>query len=472
MKRRNFGVGRLASASPTTIKTVALIALAGLGSAASLEAQSAEAPHLAAARHPADGTASTLDSLVARALAVNPSVRAAAKRLDVARARVVPAGVLPDPMLSVGIMNVPIADPGSGDPMTMSTVGVGQRLPYPGKLPLARRAAELEVRAAEARAEETRRRVEEEVRSAYYALAFLDRSLEVIERSQGLMVDLIALTESRYGVGTGGQQDILQARVEAARLAEEAVTLSEARRSRLARLNALLDRPADAPLEAARVPERIARAAIPEDLSRVRFTSDRLGARVGDSPLPPAAVLRERAVRASPELRAHAAAIVAQAARVELARKDHLPDFDVSVQYGHRVDRADMASLMVAIPLPVRRGARQDQRVAEAEAELAALEADHHDMMNQLEADVTAAHAALERERARLALFARSILPQGRAALESTMAGYPVGRADFLTLIDNQTALYDYEITYFSALTDFASSLARLERLVGGEVLP
>ncbi|HUP19891.1 MAG TPA: TolC family protein, partial [Gemmatimonadota bacterium] len=350
--------------------------------------------------------------------------------------------------------------------------GLGQRLPYPGKLALARRTAELELRAAEARVALTQREVEADVRRAYYAVAFLDRSLEVLERNQALLVDFIAATESRYGVGTGGQQDILKARVEAARLAERAVVLVEARRAGLARLNALLDRPGETPVDEARVPRRIARAAVPDDPSRIRFTSDALGARAADSPLPPLEVLQERAIRASPEVRAHEARIAAQVARVELARKAHLPDFDVSVQYGQRFDRTDMASVMVSVPLPVNRGGRQDQEVAEAQSELAAMQANHHAMVNRIRADIAEGYADLERARAQLALFARSIIPQGRAALESATAAFQVGRADFLTLLENQTTLYDYEIAYYRALTDFASSLAELERTVGGEVLP
>jgi len=414
----------------------------------------------------------TLDSLVLHALEVNPSVRAAQRRLEAARARVGPAGALPDPTLSLGVVNLPVSDPGFDDLMTMKTVGVGQRLPYPGKLSLARGATELEARAALARAEEMSLAVEERVRSAYYDLAFLDRSLEVVARNQRLLVDFIRVTEGRYSVGTGGQEDILKARVEATRLAEEAVALSEDRRSRLARLNALLDRPSDTPVGRAAVPERIERLASGPAASPVRFTSERLGARRTDSPLPPLHLLQERAVSESPTSRAHRSAIAAQEVRVGLARKAHLPDFDVSVRYGQRSDRTDMGTFMVTVPLPVRRGERQGQRVTEAEAELAAMRAEHDAMVNDLRAQVAEAHAEVEKERARLALFTRSIIPQGRAALESSVAAYQVDRADFLTLLENQTTLYDYELARVRALRDFAVNLAKLERVVGGEILP
>lgn len=419
-----------------------------------------------------DGAAAAdLDSLVAHALAVNPSIRAARERVEAARARIGPAGTLPDPMVGFGIMNLPVSAPGFADFMTMKTVAVGQMVPFPGKLPLARRAAEHELAAADARLREVQLGIAFEVRQAYYDLAFLDRALDVLRQTRDVLVNLIEVTESKYGAGTGGQQDVLKARVEAARLAEEAVALSEQRRAALARVNALLDRASETPIDQARVPERIARAAVAASVGEIRFTTGELGARAADSPLPALLDLQERAVRSSPTLRAHESEIAAQAARLELAGKAHLPDFDLSLQYGQRADRTDMASFMVSVPVPLRRGRRQDQERAEARAELAALEAGHHAMVNRLRADVAARYAEIESDRAQLALFVKSIIPLGRAALESVTAAYQVGRADFPALLENQATLYSYETAYFRALTDFAGSLAELERIVAQEVL-
>ncbi|MGH7506953.1 MAG: TolC family protein, partial [Longimicrobiales bacterium] len=234
----------------------------------------------------------------------------------------------------------------------------------------------------------------------------------------------------------------------------------------------LLDRPVGTPVAGPAVPDRIARAAVSDSPGGVRFVSSTLGARVADSPLPPLEVLQEQAIRSNPDLREHEAKIAAKTARAELARKGHMPDFDLSIQYGQRADRSDMLSVMVSAPLPLHRGSRQEQQVAEATAELAALEAEHHAMINELRAAVAESYADLERERAQLALFVSAIIPQGRAALASATSSFQVGRVDFVTLLENQTTLYDYETAYFRALTDFAKSVAELERIVAAEVLP
>ncbi|MFL5540489.1 MAG: TolC family protein [Longimicrobiaceae bacterium] len=420
---------------------------------------------------PAAANAEPLDSLVARALAVNPSVRAAEARAGAAAERVRPAGTRPDPMLMAGIVNLPVSDPGFRDEMTMKMVGVTQTIPYPGKLPLRRQAARDEVTAAAAMSDAARLQVVQEVRAAYYQLAFLDRAMEVLENNRTVLQGFVAATESRYGVGTGGQQDVLKARVELAGVANEAAALTEERRAALARLNVLLDRPVDAPLPAAAVPERIVRAAVAADPAQIRFATTALGSRVEGSPLLPIAELQERAVRSNPELRAQDAMIAAQAARADLAAREHLPDFDVSLQYGQRSVGPDMLTATVSVPLPINRRNRQGAEAAASRADLAALQADRAAKANEVRGEVARLVSELERDRTQLALYVRSIIPQGRASLQSATAGFQVGRVDFVTLLENRSTLYEYETAYHRALTGFATNLAMLERVVGGEVL-
>jgi cobalt-zinc-cadmium efflux system outer membrane protein len=413
------------------------------------------------------------DSLVARALAAHPRLRAAQARLDADRARVAPAGTRPDPMLMAGIQNVPVSAPSLGDDeMTMKMVGVSQTFPYPGKLPLARAAAEREADAAAAELEAARLEALREVLDAWYELAFVDRAREIVERNRATLAGLVAATEVRYGAGTGSQQEVLRARLEAARLGEEAAELRERRGAVLARLNAALDRPGGTPADGARIPERIARAAVADSARAIRFASPALGARAADSPLPSLEQLQQAAVAGSPTLRAHEAMIAAQAARLDLARREHLPDFDVSLQYGQRDGRRDMVSATVSVPLPVQRGRRQGARVTEAEAELAALHAEHAAEANALRAEVARLYGELERARTQLALYVRAILPQGQAALASATAAYQGGRAGLLDVLDAQSTLFTYGIQYHRALSDFAQRLAELERTVGREVLP
>jgi len=412
---------------------------------------------------------------------VSPSVLAARARVAAAQARVAPAAAWPDPMLMAGIQNLPLGKMNSqgmatstlpGDDMTMKMIGVLQTIPYPGKSGIRRQIAEREVEAAIMAVRASSLDVARDVKKSFYELAYLDRAIEIVDQNQPVMADVIRVAEAHYASGSGGQQDILKARVEAARLGEAASTLLEQRRSTLAELNALLDRESTTPVGNAQIPERITRAALTADPAGIRFATQVLGSRAADSPLPPLATLQELALNQNPQLRERQTMIGAQSARVALAQKAVKPDIDLSLQYGQRDQRPDMISAVVSIPLPIHKRARQDQEISEARAELGALQAERAGEVNKVRAEVAGLVSDLERSRTQLALYAKAILPQGQAAVAASLAGYQAGKSDLLSVLGNQATLFEYETANYRALTDFAKTLADLEAVVGGQVFP
>ncbi len=466
-------------------KTLCTCSVVGmlLGPAAPALSQTTQAPGSrdAPIARTADGT---LDALLEAALNRNPAIVAARARVVAARARVGPAGLRTDPMLMVGLVNVPVSPLSlTAEDMTMKMIGIQQNFPFPGKLSLRRKVAEQDAAATEAALDSTRSTVVRRVKESYYELFYLDRAFEIVERNQKVLGEFASVTEARYSVGSGAQQDVLKARVEASRQAETASTLLENRRSELARLNALLDRQSDEAVQP-ELPSRIRDAAIQPDASRISFLANTLGARVGDSPLLRVDELEARAATGSPRLRVYDAMRAAQAERVALARKDYKPDFDVSIQYGQRSGRAggmtgaqsgpsrsDMITAQVSFPLRIHRSALQGQALVEARSELAAVEGDRQEQVTEVRSEVARLVSELERNRTQLAIYQKAVLPQGRAVLASSIASYQSGKSDLLTLLESQATLYTYETAYYRGLTDFAKNLAALEEIVGGEVL-
>jgi outer membrane protein TolC len=130
-----------------------------------------------------------------------------------------------------------------------------------------------------------------------------------------------------------------------------------------------------------------------------------------------------------------------------------------------------MLTATVSVPLPVFKRSKQNQDVAANQADLAALEAERTKKQADIRSQVAELSSALERSRTQLALYVRAILPQSRAALASATASYQVGKVEFLTVLNDQATLSNYETEYFRALSDFAKNVAELERVVGKEVL-
>ncbi|HXG70424.1 MAG TPA: TolC family protein, partial [Gemmatimonadaceae bacterium] len=428
---------------------------------------------------------SQLDSLVARALANNPELQAARARAAAARSRVGPAGLWSDPMLMVGLLNVPISPPSfTSDDMTRKMIGLLQSVPYPGKLRTRRDVAERESAVAIAALQSAQLRVARKVKEGYYEIIFLDRSVDIVRRSATNMSDLARVTEASYAVGRGEQADVLKARMEAAAVGASASALLERRRSALADLNRLLALPPESELGQPGIPTAITAAAVEPNAARIHFVASTLGARAAGSSLLPLDQLQASAVVRNPELRLRDAHIAAQAARVRLARKEYSPDFDVTLQYGQRSGRAegtmggergeprsDMISAQVSFPLRLRRRAVQGKYVAEAQSELTAVAAERSAQADEVRAEVAALYNDAERARTQLAIYVKAVLPQGRGALASAIGSYRTGKSGLLEVLDSQSTLLTYETEYHRALADFAKAVSGLEQVTGTEVL-
>jgi cobalt-zinc-cadmium efflux system outer membrane protein len=156
---------------------------------------------------------------------------------------------------------------------------------------------------------------------------------------------------------------------------------------------------------------------------------------------------------------------------VEVARKEYLPDFDLSLRYGQRSGRPDMISATVAIPIPIHKSRKQDELVRASEAELASARAELLESSNRVRAEVGGLHAELERIRGQLALFSKSIIPPAQAAIASATASLETGRIELLTVLERQNTLLEYQTAFERLLADFAQKIAQLESVVGVEVL-
>ncbi len=393
--------------------------------------------------------AARLDGLIEQALANNPEIEASEARWQAFVARARGAGTLEDPMVMLGIQNMVIRDPlnFSRDPMTSKVIGVSQMLPYPGKRALEREAASLEAESYRWIHEERRLELARMVREAWFQLYYIERSLETIEDNLAAVDDIISLTETMYGVGRGIQQDVFKAHLERSRMLDMQIMLQRQRTATLAALNALAYRPADTPID---IPASIELSALPLD----------------------AADLEEHAQANRPLLRSLRAQISRGEAMQRLAQRERYPDFTVSVEYMQREATMgemgdDMYSLGLSFNLPIQRQ-RRHAMVAEAGSDIRMGGAELNETRNAIRAGVAELLARIEEGSRRVELYRDAILPQAELSLESAVSAYQVGRADFMTLLDSQMTLFNYEQAFHEAVAEHEMAMAQLEALVGG----
>ena len=103
----------------------------------------------------------------------------------------------------------------------------------------------------------------------------------------------------------------------------------------------------------------------------------------------------------------------------------------------------------------------------EAKANLEASKAVVHGYENQIRYEIADLSAKLDATQKLIALYKTTIIPQAQQTLESTRIGYQTAKVEFLTLLDAERALKDFQLEYYRSLTMFEQRMAELERTVG-----
>ncbi len=377
--------------------------------------------------------APTVEALVAEALEKSPALAAARASVSAARERIAPAGTLPDPMLRLAYENDGAAPSLGSEMMTRLSFMAEQAIPWPGKLSLAGKVAAADAAVAEAAIARLRLGVEAGVRRAAARLLEAREAGELTREQAGNWERIESVARSRYAAGLGTQQDVLRAQSERTRLLQQLRRDEGAAHVAEAELRRLLLRDAGTPVEVG-------------------------GALVEMRPEPPAAEAElARADAESPELDVARKAAEREALATDLARRDRRPDLLASAGYMNRGSLPSMWSVGLGVTVPLYSGRRQEPRVREAEARLAAVRAAEDDVRFRLRARTESLLALLFQLAEEARLDREALLVQDRLAVESALASYSSGGVPFVTVLE-------------ATSTEFADRRAALARLAAFRV--
>jgi len=386
----------------------------------------------------------------------NPALAAAGKRAEAMATIPSQVGSLPDPMLSLNALNLPVDSfSNTQETMTQMQVGFSQAIPFPGKLGLQAEAADHQAEIASQDQQEFRLLLVRNTRIHWWNLAYLDKALSIIRQNQELLRNLVRIAETKYKTGKGLQQDVLLAQLELSNLLERELQLRAARESESAALNALLGRDAGSVIMLPR--------------------QDKAG--IEELALD-TSMLKQKARQRRPMLLAREEGIRLAGARLESAQRDYYPDFTLGAAYGFRQGsnangqtRPDLASVMLSMSLPLYSGSKQDRAVDQRMAEQASAEFSRSDAANQVDAEIDTAASDLRIAKDRVRLFEQGILPQARQTAASMQAGYQVNKVDFLNLVRAQLNEFNTDIQYWKQVSLAHQAEARLAAAAGLENL-
>ena len=388
-----------------------------------------------------------LENLLKEADSGNPTLQIAREQITQASHKIKQATALQDPIVSISLSSYPIDSfKTNQSPMTGNDIRLSQMIPFPGKLDTKGRIAAEKSRWFTYAYQDNRLQVRQQVKDAWYRLLFQHQAIELTEHNLKLLDDFIRMTETRYEVGKGLQQNVLKAQLQRSKQMDMLFSLQQQEAATKAELNSLAGRKTDQPLN---IDERLESHPATYDLEE----------------------LQQSAEQNRPLFTSFAALIDQYKSQRELTRLDYKPDFTIWAAYRWRDDSladggTDFASAGLSFNLPLP-NERRSEAVAEADSALRLAYQKRNDFQSKVNLAIHRSLTRFNQASKLVDLYKGGIIPQADQTFQATLSAYQVDKVDFLDLLDSVMSLYRYEIDYARALSDQQRSRAQLEAAAG-----
>lgn len=395
------------------------------------------------------GTNLTLQAALDYGEQNNPQFQAAYHQWQGAVYNIAVQKALPDPMFTYGYYFESVET--KVGPQNQS-FGLSQKIPAFGKLSAMKSIASDMADAAQQRYQREKLNLDFSIAQAYAELYYLERSIGITRDRIDLIQDLEEVARTRYKAGSP-MAPILQAQVELGRLEDNLKSLNDLQQPLEAKLNALLNRPDDAPLT------------VSSTLPYQSINTNTLN-QAGNF------------ARTSPELMELEAKVEQGNHQLSLAKRQRLPDFTLGVMV---IDTGEASGPVpdsgkdpvigtVGINLPIWFG-KNHSRIESAVNLKSAAELSLENRKETLNADIRQALFKLRDADRKISLYKDSLVPKATQSLEVNRQGYEAGKMEFLNLIDSERMLLEFELAYERALADHLIARANLSKLTGIDFL-
>lgn len=378
----------------------------------------------------------TLDQALEMAENLQPELAAARATVKAAEGRAQQVGKFPNPEAIAGALQLPLS---SDNPNEREYVaGVAQSIPLSRRLAKARQTElferEVRLRGLEVKRREIHRRVRGAFATALYQEQAYQAQLQIKENS----AKAVSITQARVEVGDALREDVARVQMELAAARMELLRVEAWREQALV---ALASAVGDVALDVASL----------EGTVEVAFDIPTLESLAAN-------------LYAQPEMALAEADIRAQEARVDQANAERIPDIQVELLY-HRLEatRANTLDVGFSIPLPLFN--RNQGRLTEARAEVAAAEARLRLTQNELTARLKESHRQLTTALAASRTLKTEILPRADTVLKAAEARYAAGDTSLADLLPVRRDWATMRLAYLESLRDAMQAWGELRAL-------
>lgn len=381
----------------------------------------------------------TLDEALRLALQASPSTKAANASVDASREAAAKADQLPDPMLKVGLDNLPVTGKDkfstTADFMTMRRIGIEQQWVSAEKRSARKERAQRAVEMEEGDSLASVAKVREETAKSWINVLFAQRSLALFKSIEKEMTDDLGAVQAAHRGAKASASDVLQAQMirtqaqDAIRKAEQDLT------SALISLKRWTFIPA-------------------------KSVADSMPPLVSHVPGLPVADLEKYHPMV---LTARRAENLAEA-DVVVAARERKPDWTFEAGFSQRGSQySNMISVGVSIPLPVNRAQKQDRDIAEKTALRTKAQLQYEDALREMQTEIQTLSTTLTSLNDRAAQLNLRLLPPASEQVELAIAAYRAGTGSLTAVFNARRMMVEKQLQVTDLEKEAALTWARLE---------
>ncbi|AEA96458.1 MULTISPECIES: TolC family protein [Alteromonas] len=375
------------------------------------------------------------------------------------------ASSLPDPVVNIGLANVP-TDGFAFDqePMTQLKVGVSQMFPRGDSLAI--RSRQLREQAAEhplMRADRVAK-ARVQVSNLWLEIYRAQQSVKLIDEDKALFEQLSDIAKANYSTAFGrvNQQDIVRAKLELTRLEDRLTKLRALEERATGKLLEWLVRDQNYPSQSGF--DAFSRLTLPHALPEIKNMGQNMRTileRRDQQSL--AMVLNQHPLILSIEQR-----IRASQTGIDLAKEKYKPQWGVNASYAYRDDtpdgtsRADFLSMGVSFDVPLFTENRQDQEVSAAVSLSEAIKTDKRLVLREMMSYIQSLYAENERLMERQALYELELLEQMQEQAEASLNAYTNDEGDFAEVVRARIADLNARIDALDISVDLVKTKIQL----------
>ena len=397
---------------------------------------------------------SVLGNMINRALAVSPKIKMLEAKKEAAHSRVPQQTNLPDPVLTLGLTNLPTNSFSfTQEPMTGKVIGLSQAFPFPGKLGAAEDVLNKDVEIVQKEIDDAKNEIVKNVKQSYYELLLAKDELRIADDNKKLLEEVAKVVRAKYAVSAASQQNIIKVELEITNLNNRIISLHKKETEQIAKLNSLLL-------------DDIAKYQIPKSLPDIHFIDFDI------------AKLETSAKKSRPYLHGLQLAEDQAVDQKKLAEYGFYPNFKLALQYSQRDKIAntntplnDFFSVVAGISLPLNYGGKASAKVDEAVAMKNLYSAQYNSAVQVLNSNFGTIVAELNSLHQSYLLLTEGKMQQAESNYTSALSGYQVGKVDFVNVTDALKTFFDVHAELYTIKAKYAENLAQLEFLTGTKIM-